>query len=123
MSRITPTLGICIAGAAIAVGGFALPGSNADAPATGYGSAPSEAIIANFAFSPVQARAGESITVRNDDAVAHTLTSTDGLFDTGTLDADGTFTLTAPTTSGSFAFYCELHPSILSRYQASIQKR
>ncbi|NGO06720.1 metal-binding protein [Streptomyces sp. HC44] len=69
----------------------------------------------NFAFSPatLTVKAGEKITVVNEDSAAHTVTATQGeAFDTGTIDGGKTGTLTAPSQSGSYSFVCTLHPEM-----------
>jgi plastocyanin len=63
----------------------------------------------SFAASPVTA--GASFTVDNRDSVAHTVTADDGAFDVrvgGGSDAG----VTAPDEPGTYAFHCEIHPSM-----------
>ena len=70
--------------------------------------------IANFNFtSGVTVAAGQSIGVTNIDAAPHTLTSVDGLFDTGNLGQNETGAITAPLEPGTYAFFCEIHPSMV----------
>lgn len=54
---------------------------------------------------------GQSISWRNDGAVAHTVTSdTDSSvkFDSGTLDPKGAYVL-KPSTAGKLSYYCTIH--------------
>ncbi len=63
-------------------------------------------------FDPVSftVKAGTTVTWVNKDGAAHTVTSSDSkLFDSGNVDAGGTykFTFTQP---GTYQYYCTLHP-------------
>ncbi len=69
--------------------------------------------IAGFAFSgQTSVDGGQAITVVNADGAPHTLTSVDGLFDTGVIGGGASGSLAAPITPGSYAFFCSLHPSM-----------
>jgi plastocyanin len=71
--------------------------------------------IRDFVFdpSPATVRAGQTISVANDDTAPHTLTEQPAsgrpLFDTGTVRGrqTGSFTVTKP---GTYTVVCELHP-------------
>jgi plastocyanin len=52
---------------------------------------------------------GATVTVTNKDQVAHTLTATDGMFDTGNIDAGQSKTFTAPKTAGKYPYMCSIH--------------
>jgi plastocyanin len=75
--------------------------------------------IDNFIFSavvpgPFTFKPGETITVENLDGTEHTLTSADGLFDTGVINAeDGTATFVAPSEPGTYEFFCSIHPEMI----------
>ena len=59
---------------------------------------------------------GQSISWRNEGAVAHTVTSdTDSAvkFDSGTLDPRGVYAL-KPTTPGEITYYCTIHGKVQS---------
>lgn len=93
----------------------------ASAPATsgptggapGASSAAPQVVITGFAYEvagPVQP--GATVSVRNDDNVAHTVTSdSQGMFDV-TVPAHGTASFTAPQTAGSYALHCTFHPNM-----------
>lgn len=89
-------------------------------PATGAAAATDTIRIEDFVFDPSPAivRAGQEISVPNDDAAPHTLTDqpADGRpsFDTGTLRGGqtGSFTAAEP---GSYDVYCEIHPFMKGR--------
>ncbi|HXF96532.1 MAG TPA: plastocyanin/azurin family copper-binding protein [Gemmatimonadales bacterium] len=80
--------------------------------------------IANYAFSPANASVRRGTTVRwtNNDPVTHTATSTDGLWDSGSLGAAGTDSYGSPTSGGSFErqfttvgsypYRCRFHPGM-----------
>lgn len=128
--RTTYTLAICLAGglaagialarppaasttAAVApVATVAAPLADAadDVPAP----APADLTIADFAFSPLTVAPGQTITVTNVDSAPHTATSTDGLFDTGTLAGNTSASLVAPSVPGTYALFCAIHPSMES---------
>ena len=87
--------------------------SSGSAPAS---SAPAAAantiVIKNFAFSPASltVSAGTTVTVTNDDTVAHTVTETGSkAFDTGDVDPGKTVTFKAPTSAGTYAYICSIH--------------
>jgi plastocyanin len=53
---------------------------------------------------------GAKVTVTNKDSVEHTVTADSaGGFDVD-VPAGATVTFTAPTTPGSFAYHCTIHP-------------
>ena len=69
--------------------------------------------IVNFAFDPaeIEVPVGATVTWTNEDSAPHTATSSDGTFDTGTLDqgAQGSHTFTE---AGTFEYQCAIHPSM-----------
>jgi plastocyanin len=67
--------------------------------------------IQSYAFSPstITVTAGTTITWKNYDNVAHTVTSDNGLFDSGSIQQNATFTHTFDST-GTFAYHCTPHP-------------
>jgi plastocyanin len=69
--------------------------------------------ISNFAFEPgtVTVPAGTKVTWTNDDPTPHTVTSEDGSFDSGILDAGRSFTTTL-SEPGTFAYRCQIHPEM-----------
>lgn len=75
--------------------------------------AAAQVVITSFSYQvagPVQP--ATTVTVRNDDNVAHTVTSdTAGEFDV-TVPAHGTASFTAPQTAGSYPLHCTFHPNM-----------
>jgi len=63
--------------------------------------------ITNFAYQgPDSVTPGSTVTVKNEDSQAHTVTSDQaGLFD-AVVPAGGNVVFTAPTTAGSYAYHC-----------------
>jgi plastocyanin len=70
-------------------------------------------IIANLAFDPaaITVPTGTTVAWTNDDAVPHTVTSTEGAFDSGIFDPGGSFSFTF-NEPGSFGYICQLHPQM-----------
>ena len=69
--------------------------------------------IEGFAFSALDPVApGTEIAVANLDGAQHTLTADDGSFNTGGLDGGDTIAITAPDAPGTYAFVCNIHPSM-----------
>jgi plastocyanin len=87
-------------------------GSTPGTGATG-GPGANEVFIQGMVFSPnkLTVAAGTTITWTNKDAVAHTVTSSTNIFDSGSIPAGGTYTFTFAT-AGSFPYTCTFHPSM-----------
>ncbi|NUP51619.1 MAG: hypothetical protein HOW97_30520 [Catenulispora sp.] len=69
-------------------------------------------VISKFLYSPVnlQVKPGATVTVVNQDPVAHTVTAESAsAFDSGTINANATGTFTAPTTPGTYRYICIFH--------------
>ncbi len=68
-------------------------------------------VIKNFAFSPsaVTVAPGATVTVTNDDQVAHTITASDGKFNTGDIASGQSKTFTAPNAAGKYTYICSIH--------------
>jgi plastocyanin len=80
------------------------------APAPALASAPAVQIKGD-AFTPavLTIGAGQAVTFTNDDDDAHTVTATDGSFDSKGLDTDAHWrhVFAKP---GTYAYFCALHP-------------
>ena len=106
---------VSVFGAAMALAACSSGGStttNSTSPRSGSPGGVGQAItIKNFAFSPssLTVAPGASVTVTNDDSVAHTLTSRSGGFDTGDIQAGQSKTFTAPNKAGSYPYICNIH--------------
>lgn len=68
--------------------------------------------IVNFAFTPssLRVRLGTRVTFTNR-GVTHTVTADGGLFDSGDLAPGQSYQFTF-TRAGSFAYHCQIHPSM-----------
>ena len=116
-----------ISAIAAGCGGSAYGGGGDNAPAqaakaTQTVQAPADAPAAkaavvhlkNTAFQPgdIQLKVGEKVRFENDDAIAHTVTATQGAkFDSGTLDGGKTFEFTADK-AGKISYVCTFHPGM-----------
>ncbi len=127
--RATPTIAVCLAagaaaGLALARPADSVPAASANPPAAGAGldaeaqpnvstSSTGAITIEGFDFSGTAAAApGSEIVVTNRDGAAHTLTASDGAFDTGSLGQDATASIVMPTTPGTYEYICSIHPSM-----------
>jgi plastocyanin len=65
----------------------------------------------NDAYGPatVTVHTGDTVRWINDDDDAHTVTATDGSFDSKGIDTNGTWTYRF-TKPGTYKYFCELHP-------------
>lgn len=69
-------------------------------------------VIKSFMFAPMTLTVspGATVSVTNDDTVAHTLTATGNkAFGTGDVAPGKTVTFTAPGTAGSYSYICSIH--------------
>ena len=90
----------------------ALPASGApaaDAPQT------NSVVMKNFDFSPMSLtiKAGSSVTWKNLDGEPHTVTSVDGLFRSGALDQNDSFTFKFDK-PGKYKYLCSIHPRMMA---------
>lgn len=71
---------------------------------------PGRILIRNYSYQPQKLilNAGSRITFVNHDHTAHTATSTNGAFDTGTLHP-GQRTTVALSKPGTYTFFCQFH--------------
>lgn len=66
--------------------------------------------LANFAFSPasITVKAGTKVTWTNKDSTTHTVTSDSGVFNSGNLPPNSSFSFTF-STPGTFSYHCSIH--------------
>jgi plastocyanin len=102
--------GTAAVGVALAARSLGLIGNLPSAAAQGAASV----AIVDFAFDPgsVTVDVGGTVTWTNQGAVAHTVTADDGSFDSGTVDAGGSFSFTFET-AGTFSYHCAIHPNMV----------
>jgi len=72
-----------------------------------------EVWIQDMAFNPstITISAGTTLKWTNKDAVTHDVTSTTGSFGSGPLNNGDTFSYTF-SSSGTYTYYCTIHPSM-----------
>ena len=75
--------------------------------------------IVNFAYSPstLTIVKGTVVTWQNNDGVAHTATSDNGTWDTGTIPSGGSKTVTFDS-AGTYAYHCTVHPMMTATVAA-----
>jgi plastocyanin len=71
---------------------------------------PNEVIMQGMSFTPssITVPVGTKVTWRNNDTVAHTVTSDNGLFDSGNIGASGSYSFTF-SAKGTYAYHCNIH--------------
>lgn len=90
--------------------------SSSAAPSSSSPPQGAEAVItiSDFAYEvPASVAPGATITIKNEDSQAHTVTSKDGGFDVK-VDPKATATMKAPDKAGSYAFVCSFHANMSS---------
>ncbi len=67
--------------------------------------------IVNYTFSPASLTiaVGDTVVWTNNDNVVHTVTSTTGVFNSGSLGNNATFSYIFKS-AGTFDYYCTIHP-------------
>jgi plastocyanin len=71
---------------------------------------PNEVYIQNYAFNPstITITVNTTVTWTNFDGIDHTVTSDTGLFDSGNIGSNKTFSYKF-TTTGTFPYHCSIH--------------
>ena len=87
-------------------------------PAAGASAAeaqPNSVVMKNFDFSPMSLtiKVGSSVTWKNLDGEPHTVTSVDGLFRSGALDQNDSFTFKFDK-PGTYKYLCSIHPRMMA---------
>ncbi|GIU89891.1 MAG: hypothetical protein KatS3mg010_0990 [Acidimicrobiia bacterium] len=107
---LVPVVGVALAATMV----VALAACGDDDSASGgsdAGGGSAAVTIEGFSFEASPVDAGEAITIENLDDVAHTFTADDDAFDVR-VDGNATAETTAPDEPGTYAFHCEIHPSM-----------
>ena len=115
--NITGSLVVCVVAAGftattLLINPDSSPGRPAAAAAAVVPGATPEITISGFTFNAVTVAPGATVTVNNLDGVEHTVTATDGSFDTGVVAGGSAIAFVAPTAPGVFTFMCAIHPSM-----------
>lgn len=69
-------------------------------------------VVSDYAFEALVVAPGQVVEVIDEDGEPHTLTATDGAFDTGSFDGNSPGMFTAPVEPGTYEFTCEIHPTM-----------
>jgi plastocyanin len=108
-------IGIAIIFVLLSISDSCTKSSNTPSGGSPGGSTPgaNEVWIQGMAFNPSTRSvvAGTTITWTNKDAIAHTVTSDTGLFDSGSIAANSTYSHTFAT-AGNFTYHCSIHPTM-----------
>lgn len=82
-----------------------------DGEATGGASSAETITIDNFSYSGAETvQVGATVMVTNEDSFAHTWTSEDDVFDSGTLSEGDSFEFTFDE-PGEYDYFCAIHPT------------
>jgi plastocyanin len=68
----------------------------------------------SYSPNPDTLKSGQTVSWRNDDSMAHTATQDAAAFGTGIIDPGATSTPVAISTTGSFGYHCEIHPTTMT---------
>ena len=67
----------------------------------------------SFSPNPVNVTVGQRVAWRNSAGQTHTATQNNGSFDTGNINSGNQSNAIAMGTSGTFAYHCAIHPSMV----------
>jgi len=72
--------------------------------------------IQSNTFNPdsLTIKVGETVTWTNKDSYAHTVTSDNGVFDSGNIASGATFSFTF-NTEGTYSYHCSIHTSMTAK--------
>lgn len=76
------------------------------------GSSTAEIVVENYTFPAIATTPGATIRFVDRDAEAHTVTADDATFKIGPFDSASPGLLIAPAKPGTYAFHCEIHPTM-----------
>src|SRR5438105_4881976 len=118
MKRITGSLVVCVSAGAFTAGAlFYHPADRQVAPSPVVSSAVTPGAngttldISGFTFDSIIAQSGAVITIVNHDTAAHTVTADSGAFN-AKVNGGSSVTFLAPTTVGTYTFFCAIHPEM-----------
>jgi plastocyanin len=102
---------LALVGCSSAPTGSSTGGTSAPAPSTGGSATGTTVVMKNFAFDPTAptAKAGETITFKNEDTVAHNV-KINGQ-ESGVMDPGKDWTVKIDK-AGAYPFSCIIHPSM-----------
>jgi plastocyanin len=107
---VTPQRWLSSKPKAVAAAPAAAPSSPASENPVAAPGVVKEVSIKDFAFgAPIQIAPGTTVVWKNEDPMAHTVTSTEGKFDSGVIEGGAVWRHTF-TEAGTFPFACTPHP-------------
>jgi plastocyanin len=129
-TRLTGSLVVCAATAAFTAGALLInkessvpPSAAVVKPAAAKPAAAPAAgptlVIKDFSFTAVVAKPGANVAITNRDGDAHTVSASNGSFDV-TVKGKAQAAVTAPIKPGTYAFVCNIHPTM--RGQLTVSK-
>jgi plastocyanin len=69
-------------------------------------------VAKDFSLTSVTAKPGEEVYVDNQGGSTHTVTSDDGKFDTGSVEAGKQAEFDAPDEPGTYKYHCTIHSNM-----------
>lgn len=67
----------------------------------------------SFSPNPATVAAGQKVSWRNADSIAHTATADNGAFNTGNIGPGATSGVITMAAAGSFNYHCAIHPTMV----------
>ena len=109
-------------GASAAAGGASAATGAACAVAASGATATVNVTIKNFSFTPqpVEAKVGDVVAWKNDDAVSHSATMDDGSCDTNPISA-GSSAMLVFTAPGTYTYHCKIHPTQMKGFTVEVK--
>jgi len=87
-------------------------GTEGPTTTSGEGSDGASITIEDFSFNGVSTvSVGTTVTATNQDGVAHTWTSDDGVWDSGRIASGESFEFTFDE-AGEYSYFCTIHPTM-----------
>lgn len=82
--------------------------------------AEAQVVMKAISFQPAEltVHAGETVEWKNEDIVAHTVTASDGSFDSGLIQPGGAWKMTIKN-AGTLEYHCRPHPNMVARVIAA----
>src|SRR5262245_20955235 len=112
--KLTGSFIVCVGAGLFTAGALVL---NDGSPSAGSSSRPevgptTQVEISDFAFTGTPVAPGSAVTVANRDGQPHTLTASNGAFDTGQIPSGKAVAFIAPSAPGTYEIVCTIHPSM-----------
>jgi plastocyanin len=117
-SHLLKAIGLALLGAAssgaVSAQTLSAAGTTSPPAATQADAAPPIVIARDFMFAPgtITIKAGASVTWKNSDDEPHTVVSDTGLFRSGALDTNESFSFRFDT-PGTYHYACSIHPRMV----------